>query len=301
MRIAITGSSGLIGTALMRHLEARGDDVTRVIRRSTDQVEAKGVRWDPERGEVEAAGLEGQDALIHLAGENISAGRWTPRQKERILQSRTRGTALLADTLAALEQPPKVWLSASAIGYYGYRDPMEKVDESTSKGSGFLADVAKEWEHSTQAAQRAGIRVVHLRFGVVLSPQGGALAAMLPLFKGGLGGRIGTGKQMMSWVSLADVPPILMHVLEQEHLSGPVNVVSPHPVSNGEFTRVLGRVVKRPTMIPLPGFAARLILGEMADELLLQGCRVLPGKLEETGYRFRHPELEPALRSLLDG
>jgi uncharacterized protein (TIGR01777 family) len=299
MQIAITGSTGLIGTALSQHLEQRGDSVIRVMRRSPQQGEAHEVFWEPEQGVIDASALEGVDVLVHLAGENLSARRWTPVQKERILYSRTRGTSLLAKTLTQLQSPPKVWISASAIGYYGNRPPGEVVDEDSPRGEGFLAEVTERWEASTRLAQEAGIRVVHLRFGIVLSERGGALAKMLPVYRLGLGGRIGSGDQMMSWVVLEEIPPVILHVLDHDNIQGPVNVVSPEAVSNQVFTRTLGKVLKRPAFFPLPAFAARLVFGEMGEELLLQGCHVRPTRLSDSGYRFRQPALESALRGML--
>ncbi|OYD07285.1 TIGR01777 family oxidoreductase [Paludifilum halophilum] len=300
MRIAVTGGSGLIGTAIRSELEKQGHQVTNLTRKGSDRgEEEKVLLWEPERGEIDAGGLEGMDAVIHLAGENISARRWTSKQKERIRESRIRGTTLLCETLARLRQKPKVLLSASAFGYYGNRDSSETLDESAAPGEGFLARVTEEWERSTRAAEEAGIRTVHMRFGMVLSREGGALAKMLPMFKLGGGGRIGDGNQMMSWISLEEIPRIVSFLLQREELSGPVNIVTPHPVSNAVFTRTLGQVLRRPAVIPLPAFAARLFLGEMAEELLLSGSRTLPCRLMEAGYTFSYPELPSALRGIL--
>ncbi|PTX64351.1 hypothetical protein C8P63_103136 [Melghirimyces profundicolus] len=301
MRIAMTGSSGLIGSTLVRHLTGTGHEVTRVVRSHTDR-KKKGfeIRWSPDRGEIDAAGLEGHEAVIHLAGENIASGRWTRKKKEQILKSRQEGTQLLARTLAGLKHPPKVLLSASAVGYYGNRPPGIKVDEGTPAGNGFLARVSMEWERATRAAVDAGIRVAHMRFGMVLSRKGGALATMLPLFKLGLGGRIGRGRQMMSWIARDEIPHVVDFLLEREDLSGPVNIVAPAPVNNEEFTRTLGRILRRPTPFPLPGPIARVVLGEMAEELLLGGNQTLPKKLLESECRFRWPHLEKALRHELN-
>lgn len=248
---------------------------------------------------MDTSALEDHDAVIHLAGENIAGGRWTDKRKALIRESRIRSTSLLCKTLAGLNRPPRTLLSASAVGYYGNRDPDETLDESSMSGSGFLAEVCREWECATAPAQVAGIRVVHMRFGTVLSPPGGALAKMLPIFKLGLGGKVGSGKQIMSWIALDEIPAAVFHALSSEIPSGPVNFVSPNPVSNAEFTRILGQVLARPTIFPLPAFAARLMFGEMADELLLGGARVVPRRLKESGYPFIHSDLEQALKQML--
>lgn len=298
MKIAITGSTGLIGSALVEALAGAGHAITRVTRRRGAAGEGAAVVWQPERGEIDAAGLEGHDAVIHLAGEPV-VGWWTARKKARIRASRVRGTRLLSETLARLTRPPRVLVSASATGFYGNRPPEEPLDESSAPGIGFLAGVALEWERATAEAEAAGIRVVHARFGLVLSPKGGALAAMLPVFRLGLGGRLGSGRQVWSWITLDDVVAAVAHVLAAERVAGPVNFVSPNPVTNAEFTRVLARVLGRPAIFAVPAPAARLLLGEMADEMLLAGARVVPRKLLDSGYRFLHPELEAALRSIL--
>lgn len=299
MRIAITGSSGLIGSALVGALSSDGHDITRIVRQAGQAVPATSrLHWDPVAGTIDSAALESYDAVIHLAGESV-AGRWTRGKKARIRESRSRGTLLLSQALAGLERPPPILLSASAVGYYGVRPPAEPIDEDSAPGSGFLADTVVAWEAATRPAEEAGIRVVHLRFGMVLSTRGGALATMLPLFRLGLGGRFGNGEQIMSWISLAEIPAIVRHLLREDGPAGPVNVVSPNPVSNAEFTATLGRILDRPTLFHVPAFAARLALGEMADEMLLGGARVLPRRLLESGYRFAEPELEPAVRHAL--
>lgn len=298
MRVAITGSGGLIGSALAARLRADGHDVTRLVRDRRQAGAPGSVYWDPARGRIDAAGLEGHDVVIHLAGESL-VGLWTERKKARIRDSRVRGTALVAEALAGLARPPGVLLSASAIGYYGARPPEEAVDEATPPGSGFLAETARAWEAAAEPARAAGIRVVHPRFGLVLSPRGGALAAMLPVFRLGLGGSLGGGTQVWSWIALDDVVEAALHVLRTDALAGPVNFTAPEPVSNAEFTRVLGLVLRRPAPFSVPTFAARLAAGEMAQEMLLTGARVLPRRLLESGYRFRFPTLEPALRHLL--
>lgn len=295
MRIAVTGASGLVGSALAPFLTTGGHEVHRLVRKTPGAGE---IGWDPAEGKLEAADLEGFDAIVHLAGENIAAGRWTARQKQKIRDSRVQGTRLLAETLARLERPPKVFVSASAIGIYGDRGD-EILDEQSSAGDNFLADVAKAWEESTSPASDAGIRVVRTRFGIILSPKGGALAKMLLPFRMGAGGNVGNGKQYWSWIALDDVVGALHHCLMTEELSGPVNVVAPQSLTNAKFTKVLGKVLNRPTILPVPAPAARLALGQMADELLLASARVEPVRLRETGYEYRYPDLEQALRHLL--
>jgi len=294
VRILVSGSSGLVGSALVPFLTTSGHSVTRLVRSAPGKEEG---RWDPAAGTIDAAALEGHDAVVHLAGENI-AERWTPERKARIKDSRVKGTRLLAETLGRLAQPPKVLVAASAIGYYGDRGDALLREDSTS-GSGFLAEVAREWEAATAAAATKGIRVVNLRIGVVLSPRGGALAKMLLPFKLGLGGVVGSGKQHWSWIALDDLLGIILFALNTDTLKGPVNAVSPKPVTNYEFTKTLGRVLKRPTIFPMPASAARFAFGEMADELLLSSTRVDPTKLVAAGYQFRFPELEGALRQVL--
>lgn len=295
MHVAITGASGLVGSALAPLLTTGGHTVTRFVRRSPKSGEAE---WNPERGEVDAATLSSADAVVHLAGDNIADGRWNRAKKQRILESRVQGTRAVAESIAKLENRPKTLVCASAIGWYGSRGD-EWLDETSTSGEGFLADVCRQWEAAAQPARDAGVRVVHLRFGVILSPKGGALAKMLFPFKTGGGGIIGSGRQYWSWITIEDVIGAIHHALKHENVSGPVNVVAPNPVTNYEFTKTLGRVLQRPTFVPLPAFAARLVLGEMANELLLASQRVRPAVLERTGYHFRHAQLEDALRALL--
>jgi len=299
MRVAITGSTGLVGTEVATVLSSAGHEVVRLVRRAPAPGEKAVLRWDPEKGKVDAAGLEGLDAVVHLAGENIASGRWNAARKAAIRDSRVNGTRLLCEALAGLARPPKTLVCASAIGIYGDRGE-EPLTEESPPGTGFLAGVCREWETASGPAARKGIRVVALRIGVVLSPNGGALSRMLPLFRSGLGGVIGGGRQFVSWVALDDLPLIILHALQCVDLSGPVNAVAPRPVTNREFTEALGKALSRPTPLPVPAFALRLAVGrEMADALLLASARVLPRRLEETGYRFRFPELGPALRHLL--
>ena len=294
MNVLISGATGLIGSALVPELEANGHTITRLSRSRSG---ANTVRWDPSAGTIEGD-LEGTEAVVHLAGESIAQGRWSPDKKRRILDSRVQGTRLVAERIAALSTPPKVMVSISAVGYYGDRGDEILTEESTP-GEDFLARVCREWEAAAEPARRAGIRVVHPRLGIVLSPQGGALGATLPIFKLGGGGKIGSGRQWWSWVTLADVVGSIVHSVTEETVEGPVNVGSPNPMTNAEYTKVLGKVLGRPTILPLPAPAARIMLGEVADALLLASQRMQPAKLETTGYSFRHPRLEGALRHLL--
>ena len=297
MKVLVTGAGGLIGSALVPLLTTGGHRVTRLVR-SQPRPGAAEIHWDPAAGVVDVASLEGVEAVVHLAGENIASGRWTAARKARIRESRVKGTRTLCRALAHLSHPPKVLVSASAIGYYGDRgsDPLW---ENSAPGVGFLADVCRAWEEATQPAVEKEIRVVLLRIGIVLSPAGGALAKMLLPFRLGVGGVIGSGQQYMSWVALDDVVGAAHHALVTDTLQGPVNAVAPYPVTNREFTKTLGRVLRRPTFLPMPAFAARLALGEMADALLLASTRVEPKRLLATGYSFRYSELEDALRHVL--
>jgi hypothetical protein len=296
MQIAVSGASGLVGEALSAFLTTGGHGVRRLVRAAT--ASADSVVWNPDRGTIDAAALGGVDAVVHLAGESIASGRWNDERKRRIRESRVKGTRLVAETIAAMPRRPRVLVCASAVGFYGARGD-EGLDESSAPGAGFLAEVCREWEAAADPARAAGIRVVHVRFGVVLSPKGGALAKMLLPFRMGAGGRLGTGAQWMSWISLDDAIGAVHHALTREEVAGPVNAVAPNPVTNAVFTKTLGAVLGRPTIFPMPAFAARLAFGEMADHLLLTGQKVLPRRLLETGYRFRHPSLEGALRHLL--
>src|SRR5919112_2478088 len=294
MKALISGATGLIGSALIRELEDEGHSITRLTRSSKGEND---VRWDPDAGSIDGS-LEGHDAVVHLAGESIAEGRWTAARKGRIMQSRKKGTRLLAEAIASLSVPPEVMVSASAVGYYGDRGN-EVLREDSGPGSDFLAEVCKAWEAAADPAREAGIRVVHPRNGVVLSTEGGALARILPVFKLGGGGRIGSGRQWWSWIAIDDVAGAIVHALTDDSVEGPVNLGSPNPLTNAEFTRALGEVLNRPTLFPLPAPAARLALGEIADALLLASQRVQPAKLEETGYEFRYPVLDGALRHLL--
>lgn len=297
MQVLVSGSTGFLGSALIHVLEKVGDDVIRLVR-SEPKADEAAVRWDPAGGTIDEAGLEGLDAVVHLAGENIAKGRWTAEKKERIRKSRVGGTRLLSEALAGLSAPPRVFVSASATGYYGDRGD-EVLTEGSVPGSSFLADVGREWEEATRPAAVKGIRVVNLRIGVVLGPSAGALGRMLPPFRLGVGGRIGPGDQYLPWISIDDLVGVMGYVLSAEEIDGPVNAVAPSPVTNLEFTKTLGRVLRRPTILPVPAFMARLAFGEMADGTLLASARVVPRKLLDSGYEFRHPDLEGALRDLL--
>ncbi|MFL5577844.1 MAG: TIGR01777 family oxidoreductase [Gemmatimonadaceae bacterium] len=293
LRVAVTGSSGLIGRALVASLATGGHEVRRLVR-SRGRLAPGDVYWDPARGEIDADGLGGLDAVVHLAGETVSE-RWTAAHKRAIRESRVRGTSLLAHALAALPVPPGVLLSASAVGYYGDGGDRE-LDESSPPGSDFLARVACEWEAAATPAAERGIRVVHPRFGVVMSASGGALERLLPPFRLGAGGKIASGRQWMSWISLDDAVAALHFLLRAGSLAGPVNVTAPNPVTNAEFARTLGRVLHRPAVATVPALALKLMYGEMAEVMLLGGVRALPRRLTEAGFRFRHPTLEEALR-----
>lgn len=299
MNVLMSGSTGLVGSALIARLKAHGHRVSRLVRPTTRCAEPS-ILWDPSAQSLDERSLATFDAVIHLAGENIASRRWTEAQKQRIRKSRIDGTSLLAIALARLEPPPAVLISASAIGYYGARGD-EVLDEDSAAGNGFLAAVCRDWESAAEPAAARGIRVVAMRTGIVLSRSGGALKKMLLPFQLGLGGRIGSGTQYMSWITLDDVAAAYLHVLEDRSgsLRGPVNIVAPDAVTNLEFTRTLGKVLGRPTWLPLPAFAARLALGEMADELLLTSNRVVPRRLQASGFPFAHPHLEAALRHVL--
>lgn len=293
MDIAITGASGFIGSALRASFESSGHTVSGVGR----SVDAN-IRWDPATGAIDAAALEGLDAVVHLAGAGIASGRWSDKVKRQILDSRVEGTRLLATTLAGLQRPPATLLSGSAIGYYGERGD-ESLTEASGPGSDFLAGVVGAWEQETAPAEAAGIRVAHLRTGIVLSPDGGALAKMLMLFKVGLGGRLGSGRQYWSTISLDDQLGMIEWLL-QEDVHGPVNMTCPEPTTNAEFTKTLGQVLGRPTLLPVPTFGPKLLLGsELATSLLFTSARVLPAVAQTHGYTFQHATLEAALRGVL--
>jgi uncharacterized protein (TIGR01777 family) len=296
VKIVLSGGSGLIGTALLPELRAAGHDVIRLVRHEPSS--SGDVRWDPLSGRLNPADLTGVDAAIHLSGAGVGSRRWTKAYKRTLLESRVKSTTLLAETLAKLSPQPKVLLSASAVGFYG--DTGDRLlDESGPRGKGFLADLVGAWEASTAPAEAAGIRVIHLRSGIVQSRRGGALKLQLPLFKAGLGGRLGSGKQYFSWISLADEIAAIRFLLTADQVSGAVNLVAPNPVTNREYTKTLGRVLHRPTVAAAPAFALRLVLDGFADEGLLIGQRLAPHVLQEAGFTFRHPELAVALEAVL--
>lgn len=295
MKIVVSGASGLIGTQLVAKLSQSGHEVIRLVRRSPKAGE---IQWNPKTGMLDAAALEGADAVIHLSGAGIGDKRWTSGYRKEILDSRTDTTALLAKTIASLSRKPSVFLSGSAIGIYGARSD-EQLTEVSTHGTGFLAEVCEQWEAAAKPAVEAGVRTVYLRTGIVLSPKGGALKKLLPLFKLGVGGKFGSGKQWQSWISMDDEIGAIEYLLTA-NVSGAVNLTAPNPVTNAEFTKVLASVLKRPAIVPVPTFAPKILLGgELADALLFTGQRVIPAALNASGYTFKHTTLESALRSLL--
>ncbi|HEX6044330.1 MAG TPA: TIGR01777 family oxidoreductase [Pyrinomonadaceae bacterium] len=297
MKILVSGSHGLVGSALIDLLTTEGHEVVRLVR-SGRNVGSPEIEWHPDRGLIDSEHLEGLDAVVHLAGESIASGRWTSEKKRAILESRVNGTQLLSESLAKLSRPPAVFLSASGIGYYGSRGD-EQLTEQSASGDDFLAHVCREWENATTAATEKGIRTVIARFGIILDAKGGALAQMLTPFRMGVGGRVGSGKQWMSWIALEDVVRAIRFLLRDGVVNGPVNFVSPFPVTNAEFTKTLGQVLSRPTMFPIPAFGVRVAFGEMGDALLLSSQKVEPAVLQARGYAFLWPRLEPTLRKLL--
>lgn len=296
LSIAVTGSSGVIGQRFCNFAETLGHQITRIHR---DAGSSEGVYWEPSRGQIDAEKLEGFDAIVHLAGENIAGKRWSTKQKRRIRDSRVSSTQLLVETVARLASPPSVFVSASAIGIYGDRGDETLDDEASYSNETFLSRTAQEWEQASDLLRDSNVRLVKTRFGIVLSPQGGALKELLRPFKCCLGGKVGKGRQFWSWVTIDDVVQSLMFCLQNNAISGPVNVVSPNTCTNLDFVKALGAVLRRPTVLPLPGVVARAVLGEMAEELLLHSTRVVPSKLLEHGYQFRDPVLTDALSILL--
>jgi uncharacterized protein (TIGR01777 family) len=294
MRILISGSTGFIGTAVVSALHHGGDEVIRLVRTNYSGGDPH-VTWDIDKGTIDQASLEGMDGVIHLAGENIGEGRWTSAKKTRIRDSRVKGTSLLCNSLSRCERKPRVVLSASATGIYGNRGD-ELLDETSAHGTGFLADVCKEWENATQPLRDAGVRVVQLRTAVVLSGSGGALAKMLTPFKMGAGGVVGPGTQYMSWIDIDDMVRALLFLMDNESVDGAYNLAAPNPVTNKDMTKKLARAVHRPAVFPMPAVALRALLGEMADALLLSSARVYPKRLLEAGFEFEYPELEQCLR-----
>lgn len=299
MRVLVSGATGLIGRALVEGFRRAGDEPSALVREAHNRG-GSALAWDPSTGDVFEGTFEGYDAVVHLAADNISEGRWTDEKKKRILDSRVLGTRHLAVHLAASHRRPKVLLSASAVGIYGDRGS-EVLDENSSAGRGFLPDVCRAWEASTEPAARVGIRVCHLRFGAVLDSSGGALAKMRTPYLFGVGGPLGAGSQWFSWIAIDDVVAAIRHAVATVSLNGAVNVVSPNPVTNAEFSSTLGRVLRRPNVFRLPRLVARAALGEVADAVLYASMRVRPEALLATGFQFQYPELEPALRHLLRG
>ena len=294
--IAVTGSTGLIGSALVDHLRERGHTVRRIVR---SRPRTDDIVWDPMRGELDPRDLSGVDGVVHLAGEPVGH-RWTKRRRRAIRDSRVQGTALLARTISELPLKPRVFLSGSAVGYYGNRDD-ELLDETTPPGADFLARVSVDWERAAEAAAQAGVRTVLMRTGIVMSANGGALARLLPIFKLGLGGRLGDGHKWMSWIALRDHVRAMEHALFSDALRGAANFVAPNPVHNAEFATTLGRVLARPALIPVPALVLELLYGEMARDTLLAGQRAIPRALALSGFEFSYPTLESALRSIVSG
>lgn len=296
MKVLITGAGGLIGSALQTSFEGKGYELLLASR--SEPKDARHIQWSVEDGFLEPEKLEGVDAVVHLAGESVNGLRWTDEKKKAIRDSRVLGTRNVVDAISKLKNKPSVLVSASAIGFYGERGD-EEVTESSAAGDTFLAHVSKEWEAESRRAEDAGIRTVLLRTGIVLSKDGGALGTMLLPFKMGVGGVVGSGKQWMSWISLDDHIAAINYVIEHDNIRGAVNAVSPHPVTNEEFTKTMGEVLYRPTFIPLPEFAVSMLMGEMGDELLLTSTKVLPKRLEDAGFEFKFPELKAALEHAL--
>jgi uncharacterized protein (TIGR01777 family) len=296
MKILITGSTGLIGSSLIPFLTTGGHNIS-CLKRDKSKIGGNDLYWNPKKGEIDASKLEGFDAVVHLSGENV-AGRWSDEKKAKIKDSRVKSTSLLCNSLSKLKKKPGVLVCASAVGFYGNRGD-ETLTEDSKSGKGFLAEVGKKWEAATVVAKKAGIRVVNLRLGLVLSPRGGALEKMLFPFRVGLGGKVGSGRQWMSWISIHDVIGATYHVIHDDSLEGPVNAVSPNPVTNTEFTATLGNVLNRPTFFAMPSLLLRALFGEMADETLLSSTRVMPSKLLSSGYEFQFADLEASLRNLL--
>lgn len=296
MRWVVSGASGFIGTALVRALRADGEDVVTLVRREPSSTGER--RWDPARREIDPDALDGADVVVHLAGAGIGDRRWSGERKTLILSSRVDSTTTLAGEIARRDDRPRVWLSASAIGYYGDTGE-EIVDESSPSGAGYAAEVVRQWEASTAAAEDAGVRVAHLRSGIVLSPEGSTLAKLLPLFKFGVGGRLGSGRQWMSWIALADHLAALRFVASRDDIAGPVNITAPEPVRNAEFTKALARAVHRPAVFPVPSPALRAVFGGFADEGPLASQRVVPARLDATGFHFGFDDIDAALAAML--
>lgn len=299
MRVAVSGASGLVGSALARQLERQGTHVSRLVRNTAQPDGTDNIVWQPDTGQIDGAALENVQAVVHLAGENIADGRWTARKKKRIHDSRVQGTTVLCEALARLDAKPHTLICAGAVGYYGCRDD-EILDESSEPGTGFLAKVCRAWEQAAAPAVEAGIRVVNLRIGLVLSAHGGALKKMLPLFRLGLGGPVGDGKAWISWIHLEDLLEIIVYCMNDKNLAGPVNAVAPQPLMNRQFARTLGKTLHRPALIPAPAWALKAVFGEMARETLLSSVRVLPRRLEDAGFVWRFPDIASALQACIE-
>lgn len=297
-RIAITGATGLVGSRLVSRLEERGDEVYRLVR--SEPKAANEIHWNPAGGTIDKDGLEGMDAVVHLAGASIAGGLWTEKRKRLIRSSRVDGTALLSQALASLNEPPKVLVSTSAIGYYG-DGGQQVITEGSPSGDDFLAEVCRAWEHAAGPAKQSGIRVVHPRFGLVLDGGGGMLPLMSLPFKLGMGGDIGSGDQYMSWIMLDDLVDILIESIENDAISGPINAVAPHPVTNSEFTKAMGRALKRPTFMKVPAFAAKALGGQLVEQLILVSQRVVPAGLNDHGFAFRYATIDAALEAAFGG
>jgi uncharacterized protein (TIGR01777 family) len=297
MKILLSGSSGLIGSHIISNFDKKKYHLIRLVRNDKD-ISDDTIFWNPSKGALDKSKLNGLDVVIHLAGENISSARWTRKQKEKITNSRVNTTSLLAKTLIELKESPKLFICASATGYYGNRND-ELLDEESTPGEGFLADVCKKWEAAANPVRKARIRTIHLRFGVVLSNKGGAFKKMLSPFKLGIGGIFGNGQQYMPWITIDDILGILEHVIQNKNITGSINVVTPNPIINSQYTKLLGELLSRPTILRIPAISLKILLGQMADELLLSSARVIPKKLIESGYQFKFPEIKSALVHLL--
>ena len=297
MTILVSGASGLIGQCVVSHAVRAGHDVIRLVR-TRELASANGIYWNPDAGEIDIDQLNGIDCVVHLAGKNVAAGRWNAKLKDEILQSRVKGTRLLAETFSRIKQPPKTFIMASAVGYYGDRGD-ELLHENSAPGEGFLSEVCQAWEAEAQPLIDAKIRTVKLRIGVVLTHKGGALPKMLSPFKMGMGGKIGNGRQYMAWITLEDLIGLILFVIDNDNIAGPINAVAPQPVTNAEFTQTLGKTLNRPTFMSVPAAALKLAVGDMAEELL-KSSRAVPTALTKYGYQFTHPDLETALQACLD-
>ncbi|MBI3601864.1 MAG: TIGR01777 family protein [Candidatus Omnitrophica bacterium] len=299
MKIAISGATGLIGSTFKEFFLRNGHQVSVISRHRGFLKKTSDIFWDLNKNYIDTKALEGHDVIIHLAGANISAQNWSAAYKKEIRDSRIKSTRLLVQTIQCMSNRPKVFLCASAFGYYGHQEPEAVVDEKSPAGSGFLADVCREWENASADLVLYGVRLVHMRFGIVLSKKGGALAKMLPFFYWGLGGRLASGRQKMSWIAIDEIPRMVDFIIGHEEICGPVNMVSPKPVTNAEFTKTLGRVIDRPTIFPVPAAMIKLFFGQMGQELLLEGAHVKPSVFLNTGYNFQYPDLTTALKHIL--